>query len=61
MNRVHIWGHRPKVWRVYAYWPAKPTLGRTVYIGRYLTIARIVAAWRWLWTTRTVAIIRDTW
>lgn len=62
IGRVHTWQHRPLIYRVYVYRPAKPLLGRTVYLGRYLTIARVVAACMWLRTTRTVAVIRDeTW
>jgi hypothetical protein len=56
---MHTWGHRPARYSVYVYSPVKPLLGRLAYDGRYLTVARIVAAWTWLWTTRTVAVIRD--
>lgn len=48
--------HRPCDWYVYVYWEAKPTLGDTIYSGRYRTIAILIALAYWPFTTRSVRV-----
>lgn len=50
--------HRPMRWSVYVYPEASPTLGHTVYLGRYRTVAVLIALAYWPFTTRSVQVLR---
>lgn len=43
--------HRPKKWSVTTH------NGSVIYHGRYKTIAHIVAAWHWLFSSTNIKII----
>lgn len=51
--------HKEKAWSVYLYWPAKPTLGDTIYQGRYKWLAYAIGLAVWPFTTRTVSVTKS--
>lgn len=50
--------HKEKRWSVYLHWPAKPTLGDTIYQGRYKWLAYAIGLVVWPFTTRTVSVTK---